>query len=98
MYFATPATTCAFAPGELDEEEEPHLNALRSAGPHIGIDEDLTTEVIQSTASSDVLKLWPWVQQVRSLCLLRISRTKKTPQDTIDRIATATAGDRDATV
>jgi chloride channel 3/4/5 len=91
MHFVTPDTTCAFAPGEADEEEGPHLTALRSAGPHIGIDEELTAEVIQSTASSEVLKLWPWVQQVRFLIVSRLALTRGTFSDTIDCFTAATA-------
>ena len=60
----TPDTLCSFKSGEPDENEDPQLTGLSSAGPMIGIDEEFTTEVFESTASSEVLKLWPWVQQV----------------------------------
>lgn len=64
IHCITPDTQCSFASCEPDEDEGPQLSGLRSAGPLIAIDEDLTADVIQSNASSEVLKLWPWVQQV----------------------------------
>lgn len=35
-------------------------------GPAIGIEEDVADEIIETTVSSDVLKLWPWVNQVQN--------------------------------
>jgi chloride channel 3/4/5 len=33
-------------------------------GPAIGIEEDVAEEIIGTTVSSDILKFWPWVNQV----------------------------------
>ena len=41
-----------------------------SPGPGLGMDEDLSTEIIETTATHDVLKLWPWVNQACVLALL----------------------------
>lgn len=43
-----------------------------SPGPGLGMDEDLSTEIIETTATPDVLKLWPWVNQVRVSGFVRV--------------------------
>ena len=55
-------TQCSFAPGpeNQDDVEIPGV----TPGPGVGMDEDLSTEIIDTTASADVLLLWPWVNQV----------------------------------
>ncbi|KII92648.1 hypothetical protein PLICRDRAFT_37425 [Plicaturopsis crispa FD-325 SS-3] len=54
-------TPCSFVydgtnPGDLD------LSNIAS-GPAIGVEEDIAVEIIEATAVSNVLKLWPWVNQ-----------------------------------
>lgn len=39
---------------------------FRSVGPIIGIEDELSAEVVESTSTGDVVKFWPWVQQVKS--------------------------------
>ncbi|KAI0779526.1 Cl-channel protein [Fomes fomentarius] len=34
-----------------------------TAGPAVGIDEDLSLEIMETTATPDILKVWPWVNQ-----------------------------------
>lgn len=36
-----------------------------ATGPAVGIDDELSLEIMETTATPDVLKLWPWVNQVR---------------------------------
>ncbi|KAJ3491253.1 hypothetical protein NLI96_g830 [Meripilus lineatus] len=54
-------TLCSFAPSPVDHDdvEIPGVEP----GPGVGIDEDVSTEIIDTTASADVLLLWPWVNQ-----------------------------------
>lgn len=35
-----------------------------ASGPGVGIDDDISLEIIETTATPDVLKFWPWVNQV----------------------------------
>jgi len=46
-------------------EGEDHEDFGLSPGIAVGIDEDVTTNLLETTASDDGLKFWPWVNQVR---------------------------------
>jgi chloride channel 3/4/5 len=35
-----------------------------TSGSALGVEEDVATELIETSATIDVLKLWPWVNQV----------------------------------
>lgn len=65
-----PDTLCSFAAGGPHTEEDvPSLSApgLRSAGPMVAIEDALSAGVVESISTDDVIKFWPWVQQVMSL-------------------------------
>lgn len=57
-------TPCSFVP-EREDHGEGELSGI-AAGPGVGMDDDVSLEIIENTASSNVLKLWPWMNQVRS--------------------------------
>ncbi|KAH9929594.1 Cl-channel protein [Epithele typhae] len=49
---------------ETDHEDREEVEmAGVAAGPALGIDEDISMEIMETTATPDVLKLWPWVNQ-----------------------------------
>ncbi|KAI0798565.1 Cl-channel protein [Irpex lacteus] len=56
-----PDTLCSFA-AEEHERDEIEFSGI-ATGPGVGVDDDLSMEMLETTASSDVLKLWPWVNQ-----------------------------------
>ena len=58
----SPDTLCSFM-RDITEQGVPGLSDS-SPGPAIGIEEDVAEEIIVTTASSDILKFWPWVNQV----------------------------------
>ena len=69
-------TLCSFAAEDPHAEEDvPSLSTpgLRSAGPMVSIEDELSAEVVESTSTRDVIKFWPWVQQVMSPQWSRIS-------------------------
>ena len=62
-----PDTLCSFAGEDLQANEDiPSLSTpgLRSVGPMVAIEDELSEEVVESTSTHDVIKFWPWVQQV----------------------------------
>lgn len=62
-----PDTLCSFAGGDPHTDEGiPSLSTpgLRSVGPMVAIEDELSEEVVESTSTHDVIKFWPWVQQV----------------------------------
>lgn len=64
-----PNTLCSFAGDDAHADEDiPSLSTpgLRSAGPMVAIEDELSAEVIESTSTHEVVKFWPWVQQVMS--------------------------------
>lgn len=64
-----PDTLCSFAAEDPHAEGEvPSLSTpgLRSAGPIVAIEDELSAEVVESTSTHGVIKFWPWVQQVMS--------------------------------
>ncbi|EKM54714.1 uncharacterized protein PHACADRAFT_197144 [Phanerochaete carnosa HHB-10118-sp] len=56
-----PDTPCSFASANEDHEEVIFSDIVAGAG--VGMDEDISTELIETTATHEVLKLWPWVNQ-----------------------------------
>ena len=57
-----PYTPVSFETDEEDREEV-EMGGV-AAGPAVGVDEDISTEIMETTATPDILKLWPWVNQV----------------------------------
>ncbi|EGO25898.1 hypothetical protein SERLADRAFT_355881 [Serpula lacrymans var. lacrymans S7.9] len=56
-----PNTPCLFI-REASDQEDLGLSGITS-GPALGVEEEIATELIGTTASNDILKLWPWVNQ-----------------------------------
>ncbi|KAI0645842.1 Cl-channel protein [Trametes meyenii] len=54
-------TPVSFAP-DSEDDAEAEFDGI-AAGPAVGIDDDISLEIIETTAAQDVLKLWPWVNQ-----------------------------------
>ncbi|KAG1861551.1 chloride channel [Suillus subalutaceus] len=57
----SPSTPCAFT-RETSDQEDFVLSDMTS-GSALGVEEDVATELIETSATIDVLKLWPWVNQ-----------------------------------
>lgn len=57
-------TPCSFVP-EREDHGEGEFSSI-AAGPGVGVDDDVSLEIIENSATSNVLKLWPWMNQVRS--------------------------------
>ncbi|KAG2112083.1 chloride channel [Suillus clintonianus] len=57
----SPSTPCAFT-REASDQEDFVLSDMTS-GSALGVEEEEATELIETTATIDVLKLWPWVNQ-----------------------------------
>jgi chloride channel 3/4/5 len=57
----SPSTPCAFT-REASDQEDFVLSDMTS-GSALGVEEDVATELIETSATIDVLKLWPWVNQ-----------------------------------
>lgn len=58
----TPDTQCSFNRQASDQEHDV-LSGVGS-GSALGAEEEVAAELLETTASNDVLKLWPWVNQV----------------------------------
>lgn len=56
-------TECTFA-AETEDHDEVEFSGM-ATGPGVGMDEDISMELMESTATHEMLKLWPWVNQVR---------------------------------
>ncbi len=56
-----PDTAVSFAPDPEDLEDADFAGA--SAGPAVGLDEDISMDIMENTTMQDLLKLWPWVNQ-----------------------------------
>ncbi|GJE92775.1 Cl-channel protein [Phanerochaete sordida] len=56
-----PDMPCSFA-SETDDHDEMEFSGI-ATGPGVGMDEDISMELIETTATHEVLKLWPWVNQ-----------------------------------
>ncbi|OBZ70692.1 hypothetical protein A0H81_09370 [Grifola frondosa] len=61
MQDISPETSCSFA-SDAEDHEEVEFSGI-ATGPAVGIDEDISMEIIETTATPDILKLWPWVNQ-----------------------------------
>ena len=57
-----PDTPISFE-ADVEDLEDVDLAGV-AAAPAVGIDEDISMEIMETTAAPDVLKLWPWVNQV----------------------------------
>lgn len=57
----SPSTPCAFTRGASDQED--FVLSDMTSGSALGVEEDVATELIETSATIDVLKLWPWVNQ-----------------------------------
>ncbi|KIJ60010.1 hypothetical protein HYDPIDRAFT_99474, partial [Hydnomerulius pinastri MD-312] len=57
----TPETPCSFS-RQASDQEDFVLSGVTS-GSALGAEEEVATELLETTASDDVLKVWPWVNQ-----------------------------------
>ena len=62
MQDISPNTPCSFA-SDAEDQDEVELSAI-VPGPGVGMDEDLSIELIGTSSTPDALTLWPWVNQV----------------------------------
>jgi chloride channel 3/4/5 len=74
----SPDTPCSFMRDTTDQGV-PGL-ADSAPGQAIGIEEDVAEEIIGTTVSSDVLKFWPWVNQVIHGMAITLMATSLTPR------------------
>lgn len=58
----SPNTPCSFMRDASDEGMAGLSN--NASGPAIGIEEEMAAELIGTTVSIELIKLWPWVNQV----------------------------------
>ncbi|THH31347.1 hypothetical protein EUX98_g2859 [Antrodiella citrinella] len=61
VHDVTSDTQCSFA-ADPDDNDDVEFSGT-GAAPGVGMDEDIATEIVESTATPDVVKLWPWVNQ-----------------------------------
>ena len=66
-----PETPCSFI-RQASDQEDFVLSGVTS-GSALGVEEDVAVELLETTASNDVLKLWPWVNQVRIPLDIRVA-------------------------
>lgn len=66
-----PETPCSFS-RQASDQEDFVLSGVTS-GSALGAEEDDAVELLETTASNDVLKLWPWVNQVRTPVDIRVA-------------------------
>jgi hypothetical protein len=64
-----PETQCTFAV-DGDDHDDIELSGI-TTGHTVGIDDDISLEIIETNASTDALKLWPWVNRVRAILIQR---------------------------
>ncbi|KAG1725409.1 chloride channel [Suillus paluster] len=57
----SPNTSCAFTRQASDQED--FVLSDMTSGSALGVEEEVATELIETSATIDVLKLWPWVNQ-----------------------------------
>ena len=67
----SPETPCSFS-RQASDQEDFVLSGVTS-GSALGAEEDVAAELLETTASNDVLKLWPWVNQVRTTRYIRVA-------------------------
>lgn len=58
-------TVCSFSSEQQAIHESPVTDTF-IAGPAIGLTDEESTNIIETTSSPEILKLWPWVNQVSS--------------------------------
>ena len=85
------------------QEQEDELETVglgMSAWPAAGVEEEVTAPfVLRSTAEEDVLRFWPWVNQVRgNLSDVPSMLTTLSATDTNDCITTTSIRDRNAAI
>lgn len=59
-----PDTVFSFASEDPHADDGINAPGFRSVGPMVAIEDELSAEVVESTSTRDVIKFWPWVQQV----------------------------------
>ena len=93
-----PETPCSFC-RQASDQEDFVLSGVTS-GSALGVEEDVAAELLGTTASNNVLKLWPWVNQVGTSPSISIviSLMRVAPIDTSHRVSAVTPRDRYATL
>lgn len=56
-----PDMPCSFS-AEMEDHDEVEFSGI-ATGAGVGMDEDISMELMETTATHEVLKLWPWVNQ-----------------------------------
>lgn len=72
MRGVAPETSCSFS-RQASDQEDFVLSGVTS-GSALGAEEDDATELLETTASDDILKVWPWVNQVLASVFICISQ------------------------
>lgn len=90
----SPETPCSFS-RQASDQEDFVLSGVTS-GSALGAEEDVAVELLETTSSNDVLKLWPWVNQVRSLYSACYIIDLRVTRDTSHRVCTVAPRDRNA--
>lgn len=82
----SPNTPCAFTRQASDQEN--FVLSGMTSGSALGVEEDVARELIETSASGDVLILWPWVNQVLyfALALTLSDFVLKTPLTVCPRL------------
>lgn len=87
-------TPCSFASDQDDHiqiEFQVDFPGM-ATGPAVGIDEDISMEILETTATPGVLKFWPWVNQVRPSCLTTQTGSESAMSDSTHRHTSTTSG------
>lgn len=58
----TPETECSFD-RQSSEDQDDHVLSNVASGSALGAEEEVAAELLETTTSNNVLKLWPWVNQ-----------------------------------
>lgn len=74
----SPETPCSFSQQASDQED--FVLSGVTSGSALGVEEDVAVELLETTASNDALKLWPWVNQVRTLLILGLFSDQRSPR------------------
>lgn len=89
-------TPCSFVPEESDRDEVEFAGVPTGTG--VGMDEDISLEIIETTSTMDVLKLWPWVNQViDGHILIYTVDTDHACADSLDSVSPTSIRNRHAT-
>lgn len=87
-------TPCSFASDQDDHiqiEFQVDFPGM-ATGPAVGIDEDISMEILETTATPGVLKFWPWVNQVRPLYLTLHTESESVMLDPAHCYTSTTSG------